>query len=158
MSSTWAEFCLPCTCMALRSLEISFVDYCPMSSLWLWLLECYCRLLEYRHLIPAPVDRTSGSDWLYKQPWLTCQENKPSTSMAHIACTSKLRSAKVIHASMPRKNWWKSDVRSCILPGLPTHLVQELNDRSVELWQGCNMWPMVPFILPTHCICDLVLQ
>ena len=30
--------------------------------------------LQYRHLIPAPVDRTSASAWLYKTPWITCQK------------------------------------------------------------------------------------
>ena len=51
-----------------------------------------CRMLQYRHLIPAPVDRTFANALLYKQPWMTCQENKPSTSMAHVAFESKLRS------------------------------------------------------------------
>ena len=27
----------------------------------------------------------------------------------------------------PEKKWLQSGVRSCIMPGLPTHLVQELN-------------------------------
>ena len=30
--------------------------------------------IQYRHLIPAPVDRTSASFWLYKHPWVTCQK------------------------------------------------------------------------------------
>ena len=29
--------------------------------------------IQYRHLIPAPVDRTSASFWLYKHPWVSCQ-------------------------------------------------------------------------------------
>ena len=28
--------------------------------------------LQCRHLIPAPVDRTSGRVWLYKYPKITC--------------------------------------------------------------------------------------
>ena len=37
-----------------------------------------CKLLlklQYRHLITAPVDWTSASAWLYKHPWITCQQN-----------------------------------------------------------------------------------
>ena len=30
--------------------------------------------LQYRHLVPAPVDRTSASAWLYKTPWITCHK------------------------------------------------------------------------------------
>ena len=48
--------------------------------------------LQYRHLIPAPVVRTSASTWFYKRPWITCRKNKPSTSMTHVACESKLHS------------------------------------------------------------------
>ena len=32
--------------------------------------------IQYRHLISAPVDRTSASVWLYKHPWITCHKNK----------------------------------------------------------------------------------
>ena len=56
--------------------------------------------LQYRHLIPAQVDRTSDGSWLSG----IMPQNKPSTPMAHVACESKLRSCcVVIHASMPRK-------------------------------------------------------
>ena len=55
-------------------------------------------LVQYRHLIPAPVDRTPASAWLYKHQWLTCQKNKPNLSMTHEACESKLRS--VVRSSM----------------------------------------------------------
>ena len=41
--------------------------------------------VQYRHLIPAPVERTSPSVRLYKQPLITCQKCKPSASMAHVA-------------------------------------------------------------------------
>ena len=30
-------------------------------------------ILQYRHLIPAPVNGTSASAWLYYHPWITCQ-------------------------------------------------------------------------------------
>ena len=73
--------------------------------------------------VSAPVDQTSTSSWI------TLNENKPSTSMAHVAGVagrSKLRSVvrSCIHA---QETGWQSDVRSRIMPGLPTHLVQELN-------------------------------
>ena len=42
--------------------------------------------IEFRHLIPAPVDRTSTSAWLYKHP----QKNKSGASMIHVSCKSKL--------------------------------------------------------------------
>ena len=32
-----------------------------------------CMYVQYRHLIPAPVDRTSASAWVYKHPSRTCQ-------------------------------------------------------------------------------------
>ena len=31
-------------------------------------------IIQYRHLIPAPVDQTSAIAWLYKHPWITCQK------------------------------------------------------------------------------------
>ena len=79
-----------------------------------WALLCAFRLMtqdywenlyqmvsavQYRHLIPAPVDRTSASAWLYKHPCMTCQNNKPSISMRIKAVFS----CGVIHAFMPRK-------------------------------------------------------
>ena len=50
-------------------------------------------IVQYRILIPAPVDRTSSSAWLYKHRWIT-----PSTLMTHIVCESKLHS--VLRSSM----------------------------------------------------------
>ena len=32
--------------------------------------------LQCSHLIPAPVDRTSASAWLYRHPWITCQKSQ----------------------------------------------------------------------------------
>ena len=55
----------------------------------------YSMTLQYRHLIPAPVDRTSASARLYKHHLATCQKNKPSTSIvareSHVPNESKLR-------------------------------------------------------------------
>ena len=42
--------------------------------------------VQYRHLIPAPVDRTSSSAWLYKKTWIPYQKNKSNAAMAHLAC------------------------------------------------------------------------
>ena len=36
--------------------------------------------------------RTSGSAWLYKHQWITCQKNKPNKSITYVTCDSKLRS------------------------------------------------------------------
>ena len=47
--------------------------------------------LQFRGLIPAPVDQVSASAWLYTHPWTTCQRNKPGISMTCVACESKLR-------------------------------------------------------------------
>ena len=30
--------------------------------------------IQYRHSIPAPVNWTSASAWLYNHPWVTCQK------------------------------------------------------------------------------------
>ena len=59
---------------------------------------CFYHYLQYRHLIPAPVNRTSASAWLHKHPWITCQKIKPSTSLTVVACATKLRS--VVRSSM----------------------------------------------------------
>ena len=50
------------------------------------------KIVQYRYLIPAPVDRTSANARLYTQHLVSCQKNEPSTSMTRVACESKLRS------------------------------------------------------------------
>ena len=52
---------------------------------------------------------------------------KPRTSIVHVVCESKLRS--VLRSSMHpyRENVWQSGVRSCYMPGLSEHFVQELD-------------------------------
>ena len=53
---------------------------------------CKVCVLQYRHWIPAPVDRTSVSAWLYNTlRWYV-------TEMTHVACGSKLRS--VVRSSL----------------------------------------------------------
>ena len=91
---------------------------------------------EYRHLIPAPVRGTSTSAWSYKHPWIVCLNTKPSTPVTlDIACKSKLRSvvrsgicAGHNHTQITER---QSRVRSCSMPKLPTHLMQELNAGTV---------------------------
>ena len=46
--------------------------------------------------------------------------------MTQIACKVTF-SYELIHASIAEKHRWQLGVRSCIVTGLPTHLVQELN-------------------------------
>ena len=67
---------------------------------------------------------------------MTRQENMPSTLMAHEACESNLRSTVRSNA---RKIVWQSGLRSCILPGLPTYLGQELNVGTVDLLHSGEM-------------------
>ena len=47
--------------------------------------------------------------------------------MAHVACESKLRSVVGHTRIHGKENVWQSGERSCILPGLPIYLVQEIN-------------------------------
>ena len=54
--------------------------------------------------------------------------------MTHVACESKLRSVVRSRASgriNAQGTEWHSGVRSCIKPGLPTYLVQELKAGTV---------------------------
>ena len=73
----------------------------------------------------------SASAWLYKHPWINITMkkiiNKPITLMTHIVCESKLHS--VVRSSMHpcQETEWQSGVWLCIMPGLPMHLVQELD-------------------------------
>ena len=53
-------------------------------------LERKVTTLQYRKLIPAPVDRPSASAWLNKRTWMTCQKYQPSTSMTHVTCKQSL--------------------------------------------------------------------
>ena len=54
-------------------------------------------IMRYSKLLPAPVDRTCSSAWLYKTPWIKCQTMQ-STPMSHEACQLKLLS--VVSLSM----------------------------------------------------------
>ena len=52
--------------------------------------------LQYRHLLPASVDRTSANVWLHEPPRITCKK-KPTTLMNHITYTSKLPSVVTLY-------------------------------------------------------------
>ena len=58
---------------------------------------CFHIYVHYRHLIPAPVNRTSATAWLYKNMNIM-SKNKPNTSRTYVACESKLHS--VVRSSM----------------------------------------------------------
>ena len=60
--------------------------------------------------------------------------------MNHLGCKSKLRSVMKLSMLLCPRNWVV--VRSCIMTGLPTHLVQELNDSTVDVWiiRGLPPW------------------
>ena len=53
-------------------------------------------------------------------------DTRPSTSMAYIACESKL-SCEGIQCIRAQETGWQSGVRSCIMPGIQRYLVQELS-------------------------------
>ena len=65
--------------------------------------------------------------------------------MTHVAQSSKLREA--IPVQDPR---WLSDMRSCIMPWLPTHLVQELNVGTVYFYPAGVGPPYPPHHALTH--------
>ena len=69
-------------------------------------------------------------------------KSKPSTPMIKTSFRIKATlCCEVIHASMHKK-LGKLGVRSCNMPGLPRHLVQELNAGTVEM-----TWLMLEKIL-----------
>ena len=84
------------------------------------------------HFVPAPVDRACASAWPYKQPLTTCHDNKLSTSMTHIACDSKPHSVVRSFMHPSPGTWMAIGCAVVFLPGLPPHLVQELNVGTVQ--------------------------
>ena len=77
------------------------------------------RILQYRHLFPAPVDRTSAS----ASSLLMCIKAMFSCKMSDLG-------------SHPCPgNWVTVGRRLCIMPGPHTHLVQELNAHTVPCWR-----------------------
>ena len=69
-----------------HSILIVVIDIAFLNQFW------WPSYLQYRHLIPAPVDKTCVSAWLYKHLWISCQTNNPSTSMTSVDCEPKFRS------------------------------------------------------------------
>ena len=79
-----------------------------------------CSCLTVQTFDSCRVDQTSASAWLYKPPWITCQKNKPSTPMTHVACESKLRS--VVKSSMhPCPGNWVAIGRAVVYHGRAAH-------------------------------------
>ena len=92
--------------------------------------------LQCRYLIPAPVNRMSVSAWLYKNT----MDSMSKIKAKHINDLHRLQikasfSYEVSHAFMSMKTWWSTGLWSCNMPGLPTHLVQELNVSTVPILQ-----------------------
>ena len=53
--------------------------------------SCTEKRLQYRHLIPAQLDRTSVSAWLYHHPWIPCQKmTRKMTSQLNVGSIRKL--------------------------------------------------------------------
>ena len=86
--------------------------------------------LQYRHLIPAPVNRTSASVCLIKHPWIACKQYAKHSNGPH-----SLR-IKATFSREAQEYGWQPGLRSCIMPGLPMHLVQELNVSTVLVNYG----------------------
>ena len=71
--------------------------------------------------------------------------------MTNIVCESKSR--LVVRSSMhscvhAQETGWRSDMQSCILPRLPTHLVQELNVGTVyDRYHPAICWTKIDAML-----------
>ena len=72
--------------------------------------------IQYRHLIPAPVDRTSANAWLYKKPLDKMSKNNPSTRRLRIKATF---SYGAIIAPMSRKMDGNRVCGRVLCPGCP---------------------------------------
>ena len=87
--SLWSHPC-PDNWVAVGCVGMYYARAAPALSTGIKCRHCSCScglgcchwLLQCRHLIPAPVDRTSASAWLYKHLYIT---------VTHVACKSKLR-------------------------------------------------------------------
>ena len=60
-------------CIPISELIWSLHKYAVLLELYMMLRQLEDQLELSRHLIPAPIDRTSASAWLYKHPWITHQ-------------------------------------------------------------------------------------
>ena len=91
-------------------------------------------MVQWRHLIPAPVNRTSVSDWLYKRSRIKRRKRLATHINDPRNCVSKLRLSVAysrIHARL------KLAAIECavvyVIPGLPARLEQELNTGTVDM-------------------------
>ena len=72
--------------------------------------------IQYRQLIPAQVDRTSAQYLVVQTPMDNMSKKKPSTSITHVACESKLRSivSAFVHPCPGHAGGWQSGVHALI--------------------------------------------
>ena len=91
--SSWKKIHKSFRCYAVpvsKQWEIRFSFPWPLIGFYRSHTDDWCDSVQYRHLITAPVNRTSASAWLYKHPWIICRRNEARTSMTHVAYESKL--------------------------------------------------------------------
>ena len=116
--------------------------------------EHLVKTVQYTCLNPALVDRSSVSAWSYKLPWITYQEEAKHFNDPRSLPINATYSCEVIHASLP--SWWQPGVQSCIKPGLPMHLVQELNAVTVFV---SSMWYALAHSMVTgNCASDRLIR
>ena len=93
------------------------VDFWARSCRFYWCIKDF-KIIQCRHLVLAPVDRTSASAWLYKHPWMNNMSKKQINDPRSLPI-------KVTFRSMPRKLGGESGMWSCFMPRQPRHLMQE---------------------------------
>ena len=94
---------------------------------WRFNLPVWQVHLRYRHSMPAPVDRTSASAWLVVKTLIDrMSKNKLSTQMSHGPAIQSYVQLLAHSCINTQETVCQMGVRSFIIPGLPTHLVQEL--------------------------------
>ena len=88
-------------------------------------------LIQYQHLLPAPVDVDICQCLVAQNPWMKCQKLSQALN-DHVVCDWNLRSFVRSSIHPCPDTGWQSGVRSCIMLELSTHLVQELNVGTVN--------------------------
>ena len=78
-------------------------------------------------------------------------KDKSCTSLTYVACKSRLRflvRSCTCGCILAQEGGWQSDVRPCIMPGLPMHLVQKIKCRHCKFVQRkiacgeCNIFTL----------------
>ena len=87
------------------------------------------QVLQYRHYIPVPVDWTSGRTNTHGLHIKNISQEYQRTTLLANQSYVQFRGHSCIHVQETR---WQSGVRSCIIIGLPAHLVKLLNIGTVE--------------------------